>query len=134
MDKRCSCGTRIGRSSKTGLCASCSAKRRWADPEERRKNAERIRAIAADPVRGARMAKAGSDNFKKWHQRCKESGYTYRKAPRIKAESQVPAGRLDEYREFARRFGVKEALRLILDDEAIRLRRQGLAPAPDLSA
>lgn len=127
MDKRCACGTHIAHNSKSGLCMSCSAKRRWSRDGKRQTQSQRIKKVLADPVRGAAMLAAGKANMRMG-----------RIVPKVWNKGglaeKLPEERRDEYRKLSKQVGARVAYDMILEDEAIRLRRQGLAPAPDLSA
>lgn len=126
MDRRCSCGVKIGAHSTTGRCLSCSAKMRWARAGEREAQSARIKKVLADPVRGAAMLAAGKANMVKGRivmQTWNRGGL---------AET-LPPERREEYRTLCKKIGGKEAYRVISEDEAIKERRR-LAPERDLSA
>jgi len=126
MDNRCTCGTRIGHVSLTGLCGSCSAKKRWARAGERESQSERMKKVLADPVRGAAMLAAGKANMRQGHIVTKVWN-------RGGLAEKLPPERREDHRKLSDKVGGREAYRLILEDEAIKERRR-LARERDLSA
>jgi len=106
---------------------SCSAKQRWSRDGERKKQSERIKKVLADPERGAAMLAAGKANMRKG-----------RIVPKVWNKgglaAKLPAELRDDYRALSKKIGRRAAYEAILDEQAIHIRRQGLASSSDLGA
>lgn len=69
------------------------------------------------------MARAGGDNLRLWHAKIKADPALKRKMRRTLFIDKVPPHRADDYAKIADKVGGREAVRMILEDEAIKARR-----------
>ncbi len=118
----CGCGKAIHRYSRSGLCKSCAAKRRYMDPAERQKMSDIKKEALKDPEKRSRVREAASRNLSEYRARTDKKT---RKKVRRGFYWKVPPSRRGEYEHLRKvqRFGAAEAYRIIDEDERKKVHR-----------
>lgn len=106
-------------------CKSCAARHKYRDPAAREKMRQaKLRSLAENPEQLAHLKEVGRAQLVKVHARMQAVGW-----PKRGISLRVPEDRRAEFDKLRRRFGSKEALRIILEDIAAQQRRVGSSSA-----
>ncbi len=125
--RACGCGEPIHKYSKSGLCKSCAATRRYMDPAARAKQSEAKKRALQDPEKRARVVAGAMRTLEAIHAR---GGHKIKpKMPGRGFLYRVPPERRDEFRHMSKvqKLGAAEAFRIIDEDERQKVRRKTLA-------
>jgi hypothetical protein len=129
MSRVCSgCPSPIRDSSTSGLCRSCAARAKYADPTARRVMSEAKKRALADPVKRARVATTAAHNLSHWHKTTDRDWSAHNRAQAARRRSWCPDDKWGDYQALRNMKGMDAAsAKAMILDEMARDERKRLA-------